>query len=440
MNKGVLAVSGLTALLLVGAVGAPKVSGLMLEQHFRESAGSLPGLNEQLHWEVTSFERGWFESRAESVLTIRLGDESHRVYLQHQLQQMPGLDGRHARIYTTPVSSESLGPLVPWLNPNQEPIEIVTTLMLNGKTRSSIRVDGVEGKVNPGGSSWGQWSGLNGFFDTAPDGRVHFAIHSPLFMLLEEDRRLEVHSIRLTGELGDPSAAGYVVGDMVFEMGRLQIDEAGSPQAVLDGLRFASSSQRDGEMIDGALDFGFTELAIDGESYRDGRLRLGFERFDAAALEMMTKLARAGELGGLGLLTNALALIRHSPSLSLEQIQLTSPAGRFEGRAKVALDFNAQAGQALDLSLLQVDGYLVSSLALLESSLVRGLQVQLARAGLVEGVDYQEEQLIELAREQIAEAIDMGWLKEQGDSVRTDFELTGGQLLANGMPLPLIQH
>jgi len=362
MNKGVLAVSGLTALLFLGAVGAPKVSGLMLEQHFRESAGSLPGLNEQLHWEVTSFERGWFESRAESVLTFRLDDESHRVYLQHQIQQIPGLDGRHARIYTTPVSSESLGPPVSWFNPNQVPIEIVTTLMLNGKTRSSIRFVGVEG------SSWGQWSGLNGFFDTAPNGRVHFAIHSPFFMLSDENRRLEAHSIRLTGELGDPSAAGYIVGDMVFEIGRLQIDEAGSPLAVFDGLRFASSSHRD------------------------------------------------------------------------EQIQLTSSAGRFEGRAKVALDFTTQAGQALDLSVLQVDGYLASSLALLESLLVQGLRIQLARDGLVEGVDYQDKQLHELAREQIAGAINMGWLKEQGDTVLIDFELIGGQLRVNGMPLSLIQR
>ncbi|HHO70038.1 MAG TPA: DUF945 family protein, partial [Halothiobacillus sp.] len=341
---------------------------------------------------------------------------------------------RHARIYTTPVSSESLGPPVSWFNPTQVPIEIVTTLMLNGKTRSSIRFVGVEG------SSWGQWSGVNGFFDTAPNGRVHFSIHSPLFMLSDEDRRLEAHSIRLTGELGDPSEAGYIVGDMVFEIGRLQIDEAGSPLAVFDGLRFASSSHRDAEMIGGTFDFGFDELAIDGESYRDGRLSLAFERFDAAALALMLKLAWADELGGLALFTNTLALIRHSPALSLEQIQLTSSAGRFEGRAKVALDFTTQAGQALDLSVLQVDGYLASSLALLESLLVRGLRVQLARDGLVEGVDYQDKQLHELAREQIAGAINMGWLKEQGDTVLIDFELIGGQLRVNGMPLSLIQR
>lgn len=424
-----LILAGLVGLVAVLAA-APFVTGHVMENTL-VGVERLPGTRDALELEVTDYRRGYLESRAESVLWLRLPDQAPlRLALTHRIDQLPGIDGRYATVYTTwePADPERRDELAEVFGEDAE-FTLVTALYPTGASHST-------GRVPPFERDGVGFSGADIRLDTQADGRFDYRLEGE--RLTVDDRAegvkagsaLVSEGMRLIAS-GQVAEDGFVWdSDGRFELDRLEVDQQGE-QGRVEDLVLGFESAREAERWGFALDYRVGDALIQGESIRDARLRLAVERLDAGAvralverMETLRSLAAPGaaidEAFTDAVMAELPALLQQGPRIALEPLRATTAEGDTEIRLAATLPAGVSRGEPNPMmwmamvSALAIEGHLEMPVALLEqSAAARGQPV-----GMIE--------------KQLAPLVAQGWVRVEDGVVATSVDFRQGNLELNG--------
>lgn len=182
-----LIVAVLVVLVAVLAA-APFVTGHVMENTLAE-VERFPGTRDALELEVTDYQRGYLESRAESELWLRLPEqEPVRVMLTHRIDQLPGIDGRYATVHTTwePADPELRDELAEVFGDDAE-FTLATALYPTGASHSTGRIPSVE-------RDGVDFSGADIRLDTKADGRFDYRLEGERLAIDDEAEGVEAGS------------------------------------------------------------------------------------------------------------------------------------------------------------------------------------------------------------------------------------------------------
>ncbi|RRQ24622.1 DUF945 domain-containing protein [Guyparkeria sp. SCN-R1] len=422
----------ITAVVVAVAIlaAAPFVTGHVMERTLAEVEG-FPGTRDALELEVTEYQRGYLESRAESELLLRLPEqEPVRVTLTHRIDQMPGIDGRYATVHTTwePTDSELRDELAEVFGDDAE-FTLATALYPTGSSHSTGRIPSVE-------RDGVDFSGADIELDTTAAGRFDYRFEGERLAVDDEAGGVETGSAAVTEGLrliasGQVAEDGFVWdSEGRFEIDRLEIVEANGQGQVEDFiLRFDSA--RDEDQWGFAVAYEVGEAVIEDEMFRDAEMRLAVDRLDAAAVRaLVERMETLQELASRGAsiekaLSDAVvaelpALMSHGPRIAIEPLRATTAEGDTEITFAAELPAGVSKGEPNPmmwmamLSALVIEGSLEMPIALLEkSAAARGQQV-----GIVE--------------EQLAPLVAQGWVNVEDGVVTTTVDFRQGNLQLNG--------
>ncbi|MFO7807755.1 DUF945 family protein [Guyparkeria sp.] len=422
MKRLILAV---VVVLVAILAAAPLVTGHVMESTLSEVEG-FPGTRDALELEVTDYQRGYFESRAESELLMRLPEqEPVRVTLTHRINQLPGLDGRYATVHTTwePTDAELRDELAEVFGDDAE-FTLATALYPTGSSHSTGRIPAVEG-------DGADFSGAEIELGTTAAGRFDYRLEGERLAVDDESSSAMVtEGLRLIAS-GQVAQDGFVWNsEGRFEIDRLEIAEANGQGRVEDFiLRFDSA--RDEDQWGFAVAYEVGEAVIEGETFRDAEMRLAIDRLDAAAVRaLVERMETLQDLAARGAaidqaLSDAVvaevpALMSHGPRVALEPLRTTTAEGDTEITFAAELPAGVSKGESNPmmwmamLSALVIEGRLEVPLALVEKSVAaRGQHV-----GLVE--------------EQLAPLVAQGWVSVEDGVVTTTVDFRQGNLQLNG--------
>ncbi|MCL7744573.1 YdgA family protein [Guyparkeria hydrothermalis] len=426
MKRLILAV---VVVLAAAVAAAPFVTGHVMERTLAE-VKHFPGTRQALSLEVSDYQRGYLESRAESELLLHLPEqEPVRVKLTHRIDQLPGLDGRYATVHTRWEPADPLlrGQLAEVFGDEAE-FTLTTALYPTGGTRSTGRVPMVDREGVT-------FSGADLMLETSADGGFDYAIESERLAVDEQAEGVEAGA-RATAEGLRLVASGKVADDgFVWDSeGRMSVDsmQVAEPDgtASIEDLTVGFDSSREDDLFRFAIDYQVGEATIEGESFRNARMRLAVERLDAEAvrtiaerIEELQELAASGadvEQAVAQVMREELpALLSRGPRIAIDPLQATTA----EGDTEMALSVEVPAGvvkgepnpmmwMAL-ISAMAVEGSLKMPLALLEKQAAAQ-----GRAGQVE--------------EQLAPLVAQGWIAVEDNVVKTTVDFRQGNLELNG--------
>ncbi len=427
MKRLILAVVSVLVAILAAA---PFITGNVMESTLTDVEG-FPGTRDALGLEVTDYQRGYLESRAESELLLRLPEqEPVRLTLTHRIDQMPGIDGRYATVHTTwqPADNELRKELVEVFGHDAE-FTLATALYPTGASHSAGRIPPVE-------RDGVDFSGADLELDTTAAGRFDYRLEGERLAVDAEAGGVEDGSAMVTEGLrliasGKVAEDGFVWdSEGRFEIDRLEIAEANGQGRVEDFiLRFDSA--RDEDRWGFAVAYEVGEAIIENEKFRDAEMRLAVDRLDATAVHaLVQRMETLQELAARGAaidqaFTDAViaelpALLSHGPRIAIEPLRATTA----EGETKVTLAAELPAGVSKGepnpmmwmamLSALVIEGSLEMPLALLEKSAA----AQGQRAGTVE--------------QQLAPLVAQGWVDVEDGVVTTTIDFRQGNLRLNG--------
>ncbi|WP_410474175.1 DUF945 family protein [Guyparkeria sp. TX1] len=427
MKRLILAVVVVVVAILAAA---PFVTGHVMERTLAEVEG-FPGTRDALELEVTEYQRGYLESRAESELLLRLPEqEPVRVTLTHRIDQMPGIDGRYATVHTTwePTDPELRDELAEVFGDDAE-FTLATALYPTGSSHSTGRIPSVE-------RDGVDFSGADIELDTTAAGRFDYRLEGERLAVDDEAGGVETGSEMVTEGLrliasGQVAEDGFVWdSEGRFEIDRLEIVEANGQGQVEDFiLRFDSA--RDEDQWGFAVAYEVGEAVIEDEMFRDAEMRLAVDRLDAAAVRaLVERMETLQELAARGAsiekaLSDAVvaelpALMSHGPRIAIEPLRATTAEGDTEITLAAELPAGVSKGEPNPmmwmamLSALVIEGSLEMPIALLEkSAAARGQQV-----GIVE--------------EQLAPLVAQGWVNVEDGVVTTTVDFRQGNLQLNG--------
>ena len=427
MKRLVLALVVVVAAILAAA---PFVTGHVMESTLAE-VERFPGTRDAMELEVTDYQRGYLESRAESVLLLRLPEqEPVKLRLTHRIDQMPGIDGRYATVHTTwePTDPELRDELTKVFGEDAD-FTLATVLYPTGASHSTGRIpavkrDGVE------------FSGADIALDTTAAGHFEYRLGGERLAVDDQAAGVEPGSAVVTEGLrliasGQVADDGFVWdSDGRFEIDLLEIAEATGQGRVEDFiLRFDSA--RDEDQWGFAVAYEVGEAVIEGEEFRDAEMRLAVDRLDAAAVRaLIERMETLQELAARGAsidqaLTDAMvaelpALMSHGPRIAIEPLRATTAEGNTEITLAAKLPGGVIEGKPNPmmwmamLSALVIEGSVEMPLALLEKSAAARGQ----RVGLVE--------------EQLAPLVAQGWVSVEDGVVTTTIDFRQGNLQLNG--------
>lgn len=426
MKRLILAV---VVVLAAAVAAAPFVTGHVMERTLAE-VKHFPGTRQALSLEVADYQRGYLESHAESELLLHLPEqEPVRVKLTHRIDQLPGLDGRYATVHTRWEPADPLlrGQLAEVFGDDAE-FTLTTALYPTGGTRSTGRVpmidrDGVA------------FSGADLMLETSADGGFDYTIESERLAVddqaegVKDGSRMTAEGLRLvaSGQVADDGFVWDSQGRMAVDS--MQVTEPNGTGSIED-LTIGFDSSREEDLFGFAIDYQVGEATIEGESFRNARMRLAVERLDAESVrtiaqrvEELQKLAASGED-----VEQALArvmreelpgLLSRGPRIAIDPLKATTP----EGDTEMALSVEVPAGVVKGepnpmmwmamIGAMAVEGSLKMPLALLEKQAAAQ-----GRAGQVE--------------KQLAPLVAQGWIAVEDNVVRTTVDFRQGNLELNG--------
>ena len=426
MKRLILAV---VAILVAAVAAAPFVTGHVMEKTLAE-VEHFPGTRQALSLEVTDYQRGYLESRAESELLLHLPDqEPVRVTLTHRIDQMPGIDGRYATVHTRwePEDPGLRDKLNEVFGEDAE-FTLATALYPTGGSRSTGRVPEIE-------RDGVAFSGADLALETSADGGFDYRLESERLAVddraegVETGTHVSADGLRLiaSGQVADDGFVWDSEGRMVVD--GMQVVEPNGSGSIED-LSVGFDSSREAELFRFAVDYQVGEALIEGESFRDARLRLAVDRLDAEAVraiaersEELQELAARGadvEQALSQVMREELpALLSHGPRIALDPLEATTPEGDTEMTLSVEMPAGVVDGEPNPmmwmamLSAVVVEGNLTMPIALLEKQAAAQ-----GRGGQVEA--------------QLAPLVAQGWLDIEDGLIKTSVDFRQGNLKLNG--------
>ena len=281
MNKTLFLSGGIGLALLTAVLAPPYWFGLRTEAAFNERLETLANRN-GLQITRNRFERGWFSSQAETVLS--LPRTPIEIGAQHTIHHGPFAFSRwlEGDFNTSPrqVQIETQGTLKISAKDSAAAVgtlafSIDTTLGLDGAGHARLESPPFS---DTAGTNKLQWQGLQGdvYFDVGAR-NIRTELRAPRFShALGEMNDLRFHSDLHEG------VAGHYLGKSHLEIGGAAFGPG--PLFSLKKLRVGADSSAQGDNLTLGISYDIAAIQTTGNQYGPGRLALEIRKLDAVAL------------------------------------------------------------------------------------------------------------------------------------------------------------
>ena len=413
-----------------------------------------PSLHPGVELTELGYQRGIFSSEAVTRVTPHGANDDSSLTLRHDIHHgiLPvtwWYQDRFTPKLSWAVVRTVLGKGAGWVNTlsslygDEEPLVIISHINLDGNSdntinmppleRSNVAVlqsvifSGIQGQIRAGrwGSSYQGGIGIDGLLLMTKD--------NSLFRL--NNLRLDMNQYRSRFDLmlGSSNLSANLI-ELGFSM-------LGETSVKLAELSASNQTSEEGGLVDSSVDIGIKKLMRNDKNLGEGALRMQVRRLDGATL-LKLQHAGADEQGAADddILNLLQALLQTNPQLLLETLTLSTPQGDLQATAELTLKSPEQMDQLESVSWLQVLDQAQAQVsvagALLESMLADNFAEQIRAVTQLQGEDMDEKRLAKLAaiqaRQQIDQALEVEFIRQDGDVYRAEASFQRGRLLLNG--------
>ena len=448
--------------VLLAAVFLPFLLGFEIQNRYRGILAEFEAAGYQLT--SHSYERGFYESQAESVLSLPVNAanadiKNISVKVKSQILHGPySLDGWTGDL--AQITSAFLYDDKP-VFPEDMQADIFTTIGYSGGGVTHINLPRLSHPAELEKGLFMDFYGLKGDIDfNLIDGRLTLNLSGDGFKIYSPGSgRLEVGKLSLTSEsLRDVNDLMLGGGDMSVASFRI-MDESNQFSIELDNLVLSATSSVDAGNVNMAASYRFDQLLAADQRYGPAELEMEvlsisaevMARFQESVREMQEKQLPPQQQGLaiMGVMMSALpAFLEQNPGFRINKFELLTPQGQVSANFSLA----AQDMKVTDISaaplLIQklVGDAAVQVPEPLVKQILTGINFQQAMKSLQNSDNAAEMDMatlqsnIELlTTEQIETVIRQGFVERRGNMLVSKANLKAGLLSINGKMIPLPQ-
>ena len=472
MKKGIFLGAG--AIVIGTAAATPFWFGGQIENQFQAQVSELKNNTAIPPWmkmRVDQYQSGWLSSTAQTTFTIDLANftppdaqadlpKTIDLVFNHTIKHGPFSDSQLVMgvIESTLVVPDEYATIVEHYFGNQSPLQQTTAIYLNGESVSKLTVPPYEGPSHDNKATI-NWQGLNGTMHGQWQvGEGSGKLSAPLLQISSDNGNATFRSLTIDGKTR-LSPEGLTLSNGSFAIDELgfqgRTPEGKETDVQLTGLKFKVASDQQANLVSATETISFGKLLANNElDLGPGELAIEVRNLDANTLVKMqenfqaiersaTTLEQRNEAFAFALLEALPELLRHSPQINFNKLQLTTDKGQINGHLKFAFD-----GTGADDINLQIPATLVPHLnmdfkASLPLALTQAISESLMRSQIRIALQQQEqevsaeefEQLVANAtQQQLANLEQNGILVNEGEHYTAHLNFAAGKLTLNGKP------
>jgi len=424
----------------------------------------------QMQISITDYDRQLFRSTVKTTISLAsVGGTIEQIHLRHNIWHGPFPIGKSSdgEFHYAPMSA-LVETMVDHDNP---PSGLIGNLFENcpelydsielarfdfaGNGTSTYHIPGFAKTFGSGKNELAfEWQGLTGqaTIDKSIK-KINGETVIPKIRISSETGRVETEKIHSTYRIFE-DFGGLLLGNITLDTEAISIS-SGRSRTELSDFQFRNSASLNNENVSYSIAIGIEKINSTGQIYGPLGLELDFAGLDAATiLEVQKKLQTiqshvasvseekiAAEV--FAIYTEALPeLIKKSPEIRLNYLNMSSPNGEFWSKGKVVFEnqpgarinsINDLLGAILANTDIQISKPLLLNLF---SSSIKGQMHSAREAGQLGDVDDEkfEKMTAEAATEQIEKLVRQGALVDEGKSYRALFEFKNRKMTLNGQP------
>ncbi len=431
-----------------------------------------------------SFHRGFLCSKAETVLELAVaqGDqdtavEPVRLVLEHTLRNGPlpfgnGPDGRFSlvpalavvdtRLVSFTPEGDDLGKLLANA-PELKDSFAISRVGLGGSVTSQLHIPPFENILDGNQVTWG---GFTFEFKFVPGKKTLVGtLDMPQMSVRGDEGEISWNGFNGQFDLVEAFPMVYV-GTSGVVFGTLDMDlpgkEGGEREVVqMKGFEVTSDSRCDGKLVHFSQAMKFDGLTVEGKTYGPGVCDIEARNLDGDVLgdfqsQVQEVYRGANSIDPEELLVQLLPLysqladrlLEGSPEMGIRRLHFVTPMGDVDG--SVLVKFAGQPGLAMEnpAALLQAieANADVSIHERLVNTVVAGSLTDQLKAARDQGQTpaYSDEEIAAMAAEQATSQVDVlvaqNFIVREGERIKASATFNGGQLVLNGVTLPLFQN
>ena len=359
MNKIVTIVIVVAAVLIAAVAALPYWFGMQAEAAYQ---AMLKKMAEGSEFTVTnsSFQRGWFESTADTTFTLT-NMPTVTVSVLHRISHGPlplDDDFQLQPLLARMKSQISIG--LPGGAVKLPAMIGHTNVYLAGNSSTRLVMEPYK-KVAPKAGETDtfelEWKGMTGEFNLSADYKnLKGEINAPVLQFSFKDGKFALNKINLSVDTQE-SASGLDFGNMALGVDKLVMDDRQKGETIsLDGLRLSTATQEAGGNLNSTLTFQFRGMESGGSKQGAAQINMQLRKLDIATLVKFQKELRAlrkqkmpPEQLNMLLLGKTMEMLgqlaKKSPELEITKLNFKTADGEVTGKAKFVLD-----GSQLDVS------------------------------------------------------------------------------------------
>ena len=352
MNKLVTIVVVVVAVLIAAVAGLPYWFGVQAESAYQ---AMLQKLNDGGELIVTnsSFQRGWFESTADTSFTLT-NLPTVSVSMLHRISHgpLPLDDEFQLQPLLARVKSQiSIG--LPGGAIKPPPMTGKTSVYLAGNSSTRIDMEPYKKPTPKAGETDVfdlEWKGLSGNYTLSADYKnLKGEFNAPVLRFSFKDGGFVLNKLSLSVDTQE-SASGLNTGNVALGVDKLMMDDRKKGESIsLDGLRLGSDTQEAGGNLNSTLTFQFRAMESGDNKQGAAQINLQLRKLDVASLVKFQNEVRAlrkqkmpPEQVNMMVLGKTMELLgqlaKKSPELEVTKLSFKAEDGEVTGKAKFVLD------------------------------------------------------------------------------------------------------
>jgi len=352
VNKLVTIVVVVVAVLIAAVAGLPYWFGVQAESAYQ---AMLQKLNDGGELIVTnsSFQRGWFESTADTSFTLT-NLPTVSVSMLHRISHgpLPLDDEFQLQPLLARVKSQiSIG--LPGGAIKPPPMTGKTSVYLAGNSSTRIDMEPYKKPAPKAGETDVfdlEWKGLSGNYTLSADYKnLKGEFNAPVLRFSFKDGGFVLNKLSLSVDTQE-SASGLNTGNVALGVDKLMMDDRKKGESIsLDGLRLGSDTQEAGGNLNSTLTFQFRAMESGDSKQGAAQINLQLRKLDVASLVKFQNEVRAlrkqkmpPEQVNMMVLGKTMELLgqlaKKSPELEVTKLSFKAEDGEVTGKAKFVLD------------------------------------------------------------------------------------------------------
>ena len=453
MKKIGIALGALLGLLVVAAGALPWYLGVEAEQRFRAATAERNATGSPFTLTLVQYQRGWLESSALHRVSLK-ADPSVHFDIQHDIEQLPDVQGNLVRVRSTPRWPEAVQAAADYYFAKQPALTVETAVDYERNVAVRISSPAFSRPLITEPNVKLTWGGAQGTLQFTGNSQMKLDLSMPRLAFEGDGAVADLTRATLQGEWATAGSQFDWQGETRMAVEKVAL-ESPNGGGVLKGIETTVLQRNQGETIlvgyaikvkEGVA----TGVGMDQQGFSEAVLELELDRLDKKALsKYFDDLSNAEQTGVSQQARSQLAaqlwtglmseLLKASPEMRVKQLGVKTANGAMSGSAVLGFDgkdFTQVSSPAELMARTKFTASAEASAVLLRAWLAKDAHAHAVKVLSEQGTYPDEAQIKQLAEELIQQQLTAlqtaGVLKSEGDKFVLRAELAGGKLMVNG--------